>query len=307
MLLRVPNKSNESLDCSSLLSNTFTITYQITLTGRASNSIQPEPNVISMEPTHFRAKAPLRIGLVGGGTDVNPYVSERGGEVFNTTIGKYAYCTITPTHDNTMSVHSVDYGKYDAPLDGGPLPLDGNMDLIKVVTNHFEIRDGFRMFLQSDAPPGSGLGGSSSIIVSIIAAVCQWRNIRMTAKEMAELAFKLERKDLGLKGGMQDQYTAVYGGFNVMKFRFNGVDINRVRVDDDVVNELEYRSVLCYTGTSRNSAEVIDSQIKKLESGLNVSALDATKALVGPMSDALSKGDINLAGEILDESWCLKK
>lgn len=253
-----------------------------------------------MEPIHYRAKAPLRIGIVGGGTDVEPYASARGGEVFNTTIGKYAYCTITPTQDSSMSIHSTDYGKYEAPLDGGPLPLDGNMDLIKVVTNHFQITDGFKMFLQSEAPPGSGLGGSSAVIVSIIAAVCRWRGIRMTPKEMAELAIKLEREKIGLKGGKQDQYTAVFGGFNVMKFGPKGVDVNRVRVDDDIANELEYRSVLCYTGTSRESADVISSQIKNLESGQNVEALDATKSLVGPMSDALSRGDINEAGKILD-------
>ena len=88
-----------------------------------------------MDGVHYRAKAPLRIGLVGGGTDVNPYASEKGGMVFNTTINKYAYCTITPTGDSSMSIHSTDYGKYEAPLDGGPLPLDGNMDLIKAVSS----------------------------------------------------------------------------------------------------------------------------------------------------------------------------
>ena len=260
-----------------------------------------------MDGIHYRAKAPLRIGLVGGGTDVNPYATQKGGMVFNTTINKYAYCTITPTGDSSMSIHSTDYGKYEAPLDGGPLPLDGNMDLIKAVTNHFNITDGFKMFLQSEAPPGSGLGGSSAVIVSIIAAVCEWKKIRMTGDEMARLAIKLERDDIGLKGGKQDQYTAVFGGFNVMRFSDDWVDVNRVRVDQDTSNELQYRSVLCYTGTSRESADVIDSQVKKFAKGQNEEALDATKALVKPMSDALSKGDINLAGKILDESWQLKK
>ncbi len=260
-----------------------------------------------MERIHYRAKAPLRVGLVGGGTDVDPYSSKKGGAVFNTTISKYAYCTITPTGDTSMSIHSTDYGKYEAPLDGGPLPLDGNMDLIKVVTNHFEIKDGFKMFLQSEAPPGSGLGGSSAVIVSIIAAVCKWKGFRMTGDEMAQLAIKLEREEIGLKGGKQDQYTAVFGGFNVMKFRKDWVDVNRVKVDEDTVNELQYRSVLCYTGTSRESANVIESQVNRFMSGQNEEALDATKALVGPMANAFSKGDIHLAGEILDESWALKK
>ena len=142
-----------------------------------------------MDGIHYRARAPLRVGLAGGGTDVDPYASQKGGAVFNTTINRYAYCTITPTDDHSMSVHSAEYGKYEAPLDGGPLPLDGNMDLIKAVTNHFEVTDGFKMFLQSEAPPGSGLGGSSTVIVSIISAMCEWQGIRMTSDEMAKLAY----------------------------------------------------------------------------------------------------------------------
>ncbi|MBR1974071.1 MAG: kinase, partial [Candidatus Methanomethylophilaceae archaeon] len=189
-----------------------------------------------MDRFHYRARAPLRIGLAGGGTDVDPYASKKGGAVFNTTINRYAYCTITPTGDHSMSVHSTDYGKYEVPLDGGPLVLDGNMDLIKAVTNHFQITDGFKLFLQSEAPPGSGLGGSSTVIVSIIAAMCEWLGEKMTGLEMAQLAYKLEREEIGLKGGKQDQYAAVFGGFNLMKFNANGVDVNRVRVSEDAVN-----------------------------------------------------------------------
>ncbi len=260
-----------------------------------------------MDGQHYRAKAPLRIGLVGGGTDVNPYASLKGGMVFNTTINKYAYCTITPTGDSSMSIHSTDYGKYEAALDGGPLPLDGNMDIIKAVTNHFNITDGFKMFLQSEAPPGSGLGGSSAVIVSVIAAVCEWKGIGMTGSEMAQLAYYLEREKIGLKGGKQDQYASVFGGFNVMKFDANGVDVNRVRIRPNTIDELQYRSILCYTGQSRESATIIDSQVKKFNSGQNEDALDAAKALVLEMSNAMERGNIRRAGEILDESWRIKK
>ena len=222
-----------------------------------------------MDGIHYRARAPLRLGLAGGGTDVEPYASKKGGAVFNTTINRYAYCTITPTHDRSMSIHSTDYGKYEAPLDGGPLKLDGNMDLIKAVTNHFGIKDGFKMFLQSEAPPGSGLGGSSTVIVSIIAAVCEWQNIRMTSMEMAQLAYKLEREVIGLKGGKQDQYAAVFGGFNFMTFSSQGVNVNRVRIHEDTVNELQYCSLLCYTGNPRESAKIIESQVEKFNKGQN--------------------------------------
>ena len=256
-----------------------------------------------MDGVHYRSRAPLRIGIAGGGTDVDPYASKNGGVVFNTTINRYAYCTITPTENHSMSVHSTDYGKYEAPLDGGPLPLDGNMDLIKAVTNHFEISDGFKMFLQSEAPPGSGLGGSSTVIVSIIAATCEWLGIKMSGDEMASLAYKLEREEIGLKGGKQDQYAAVFGGFNLMKFGANGVDVNRVRISKDTINELQYRSVLCYTGTSRESAKIIESQVDSFKSGQNKEALDRSKEIALDMARAFEKGNINEAGELLDLSW----
>ncbi len=260
-----------------------------------------------MDGIHYRARAPLRIGLAGGGTDVEPYASKKGGMVFNTTINRYAYCTITPTDDHSMSVHSTDYGKYTADLDGGPLPLNGNMDLIKVVTNHFEVTDGFKMFLQSEAPPGSGLGGSSTVIVSIISAMCEWRGIRLTGSEMAQLAYKLEREEIGLKGGKQDQYAAVFGGFNLMHFGAGGVNVNRVKIRDDAINELQYCSLLCYTGNSRESATIIESQVSKFNKGQNEEALDRTKALAKSMAVALERGDIRTAGEILDEAWVYKK
>lgn len=262
---------------------------------------------VVMDGIHYRARAPLRIGLAGGGTDVEPYASKKGGAVFNTTINRYAYCTITPTCDHSMSVISTDYGKYSADLQDGPLPLDGNMDLIKAVTNHFGVTDGFKMFLQSEAPPGSGLGGSSTVIVSIIAAMCEWLDIRMSGYEMAKLAYKLEREDIGLKGGKQDQYAAVFGGFNLMKFGADRVDVNRVRIDQDAINELQYCSLLCYTGTARESAKIIESQVKKFNEGQNESALDRTKALAESMAVAMEKGEIHRVGEILDEAWSYKK
>ena len=262
---------------------------------------------IRMGAIHYRARAPLRLGLVGGGTDVDPYASQKGGAVFNTTINRYAYCTITPTNDHSMSVHSIDYGKYEAPLDKGPLPLDGNMDLIKAVANHFGITDGFNLFLQSEAPPGSGLGGSSTVIVSIIAATCEWLGEKMTANDMAHLAYHLEREVIGLKGGKQDQYAAVFGGFNLMRFGADHVDVNHINVPEDTINELQYCSVLCYTGNPRESAKIIESQMDSYKAGQNEAALDQSKELAHQMAHALELGDIHEAGRILDDSWQLKK
>jgi len=256
---------------------------------------------------YYRARAPLRIGIAGGGTDVDPYASQKGGCVLNTTINKYAYCTITPRNDNLMIVHSSYYGMYEAPLDGGPLKLDGNMDLIKAVTNHFEVKDGFDIVIESDAPAGSGLGGSSTMIVAMISAVANWRGNKMYPDEVAKLAYRLEREDIGLKGGKQDQYAAAYGGFNLMDIDSKGVRVQKVDIDDDVANELQYRSLLCYTGTSRESADIIDSQIKSFNRGENEKALDESKRLAKDIGKALMDGDIEKAGILLHESWEYKK
>ena len=254
----------------------------------------------------IRARAPLRIGMAGGGTDVEPYASERGGCVFNATIDKYAYCTVVPNNSDRLSIRSLDYGTFETSLDGGPLVYDGNMDLIKAVTNHFDITEGFDVFIHSDAPPGSGLGGSSTVIVSILGAVTEWLDRKMSDHELADLAFRLERLELGLKGGKQDQYAAVFGGFNLMEFG-KYVRVNKVHLKERTVNELQYCSLLCYTGKSRESANIIDSQMTRYGSGSNTDALDASKQLALEGRNKLVHGDVKGFGEILNEAWEQKK
>ena len=255
----------------------------------------------------IRSRAPLRLGIGGGGTDVDPYASEKGGYVFNTTINKYAYCTLVPRKDHNMYVHSHSYGKYQAPLDGGPLPLNGNMDLIKAVTNHFSIKDGFDINIRSDVPAGSGLGGSSTMIVAIITAVVNWLNMDLSKADIATLAYHLEREDIGLKGGRQDQYAAVYGGFNSLIMNAEGTIVKPADIKEDIINELQCRSVLCYTGTSRDSGKIIDTQVKSYKEGKNDAALDASKELAKDMRGALRAGNIDKLGVLLDKSWQYKK
>lgn len=255
---------------------------------------------------YIRSRSPLRIGIAGGGTDVDPYASTRGGCVFNSTINKYAYCTLVPRNDNMMFVKSRYYGRYKAKLNHGPLKFDGNMDLAKAVANHFEIEEGFNIDIHSDVPAGSGLGGSSTMIVAIIAAVAEWQGKKLSKQKIAELAHHLEREDIGLKGGKQDQYAAAYGGFNLLDVG-ETVKVNPVKIDADVINELQCRSVMCFTGMSRESAKVIDSQIKSFNTGQNVKALDESKRLAKEISDTLVKGNIDDAGALLHESWEYKK
>lgn len=255
----------------------------------------------------IRSRAPVRIGIAGGGTDVDPYASEKGGYVFNTTINKYAYCTLKPRKDHIMRVTSEYYGRYQAPLDGGPLPLDGNMDLIKAVTNYFGVTDGFEISIRSDVPAGSGLGGSSTMIVSMIGAMANWLDEDISKTEMASLAYHLEREVIGLGGGKQDQYAAVFGGFNSLKIDRNGVSILPARISQDIVNELQCRSVICFTGTTHDSAAIIETQVKSYKDGQNTEALDQSKELAIKIRGAMRHGQIDEVGYLLGQSWEQKK
>ena len=257
----------------------------------------------------IRSKAPLRISFGGGGTDVPPYPEEKGGAVLNTTIDKYAYCTLVGRKDDSINVKSLDYDiavKYHV---NSKLGYDGKLDLVKAAIKVLEVKNGFDLFLHSDAPPGSGLGTSSTLVVAIVGAFKHWLNLPLTDYDIAELAHHIEREEVGIKGGKQDQYAATFGGFNFIEFLGNTTVVNPLRIKRDTLNELEYRLMLCYTGGTRLSAGIIDDQasgyIQKKDDV--VRALDETKALAYSTKNALLLGNINEFGLLLHEAWCCKK
>jgi len=263
----------------------------------------PEKKVI------IRSRAPLRISFGGGGTDVPPYCDEKGGAVLNTTISKYAYCSLSPRKDKEIHIKSLDFERTEKWKVKGTFSYDGNLDLVKAVLNHFDIDDGFDMFLHCDAPPGSGLGSSSTVIVSIIGAVSELLHKPVSQYEIADLAYVLEREDLGFLGGKQDQYSATFGGFNYMEFKRNETTIVPLRIKNEILNELHYRLLLCHTGKTRNSGDIIREQKKNYEQGKEKIkiALDSVKRLAGEMKNTLVKGKIRYLGKLLDENWENKK
>jgi D-glycero-alpha-D-manno-heptose-7-phosphate kinase len=265
---------------------------------------------VMTENVLIRSKAPLRISFAGGGTDVSPYSDERGGIVLSTTIDKYAYCTISPRNDSEITIKSLDFGKTEKwRADCNLMQYDGNLDIIKAVLKHFDVKQGFDMFLHCEAPPGSGLGGSSTVIVSIIGATAEWLGIPLSQYEIARLAYVLEREELGYQGGRQDQYAAVFGGFNYIEFKGSDVIVTPLRVKNDILNELHYNLLLCYTGKTRDSGNIIQEQKKGYTQGKEqvISALDNAKRLATETKDALMKGEIRHIGELLNESWQFKK
>ena len=263
----------------------------------------------------YRAKAPLRISFAGGGTDVSPYADERGGLVLNATVDKYAYATLRVTEEPQITFKSLDYhtiAKFD--LDQ-PMVYDGNLDLVKATVRRLKGHEygesgaGFELSLHTDAPPGSGLGSSSAVVVAIIGVFMQWLRLPLTNYEIASLAYQIERIDLGIKGGRQDQYASAFGGFNLMEFFGDRVVINSLRIPEDVLNELHYSLMLFYTGGTRLSAHIIDKQTQgfvEREASV-VAAMDELKRLTQETKNALLQGRLEDFGALLHQSWINKK
>jgi D-glycero-alpha-D-manno-heptose-7-phosphate kinase len=256
-----------------------------------------------------RAKAPLRISFGGGGTDVPPYPEERGGAVLNATIDKCAYCNLVVREDDSVNVTSLDYDLVARYSINDKSEYDGKLDLVKAAIKVMEINHGVDLFLHSDVPPGSGLGSSSTMTVALVGALKHWLKLPLSDYDIAELAYRIERQEAGIKGGRQDQYAAAFGGFNFIEFHGETAIVNLLRIEREVLNELEYRLMLCYTGKTRLSAGIIDDQMQGYTQKKEdvVRAFDETKALAFAMKDALLLGQIDEFGSLLNQVWENKK
>ena len=196
----------------------------------------------------IRSKAPLRVSFGGGGTDVAPFCENQGGVIIGSTINKYAYCSIVPRKDDQIIVHSLDFDmtvKYNTKEN---LVYDGKLDLVKAALKAMQVCEGCEVYLQCDAPAGSGLGTSSTVMVALLTAIAKWQGKELDNYAMADLAYQVEREDLKISGGYQDQYAATFGGFNFMEFSGrNKVVVNPLRINEAIINELQYNLLMCYT------------------------------------------------------------
>jgi len=259
----------------------------------------------------IRAKAPLRIGFAGGGTDVPPFPEREGGCALSATINKYSYGTLRPTQDNQISIRSVDFGlalNYEIREE---LVYDGKLDLVKAAIKKIKGQNGsgFELFLRSDAPPGSGLGSSSSLMVTLVGLLKEFHGLPLTDYEIAHLAYTIERKEMCIEGGLQDQYAATFGGCNFIEFHGSQVIVNPLRLSQDVINELEHNLLLCFTGGTRVSGHIIEDQMARYQRGEreNLEALRRQKTLAVEMKNLLLQRKLNEFGELLHEAWEFKK
>ena len=262
-----------------------------------------------------RSKAPLRIGLAGGGTDVSPYSDLYGGAILNATISMYSYATIEPLDNGMIELVSIDRGETFVFESSMNLAIDGNLDLLKGVYNRINQNFiqkplSFRLSTNSDAPPGSGLGSSSTMVVAILGAFVEWLKLPLGEYDIAHLAFEIERKDLNMAGGKQDQYAATFGGFNFMEFYDDDkVIVNPLRVRSAYRNELSHNIMLYYTQTSRLSSSIIETQSQNVKSnkGDSIEAMHQLKLTAVEMKNAVLRGNIAQIGPILHRSWQHKK
>jgi D-glycero-alpha-D-manno-heptose-7-phosphate kinase len=268
----------------------------------------------------YRSKAPLRIGLAGGGTDVSPYSDLYGGAILNATISLYANATIEPLAENKIILEAIDQNEEQQFEWSKELPIDGKLDLLKGIYNRIQKdygipqngakHQGFRLATYVDAPAGSGLGTSSTLVVAIIGAFTEMLRLPLGEYDMAQYAYEIERKDLNLAGGKQDQYAATFGGVNFMEFYADDkVIVNPLRIKQQYLFELENNLLLYYTSTSRESANIIKKQTKNVvdKKDSSIEAMHHLKEQAKQMKEALLKGRLHDLGEILDFGFQQKR
>lgn len=263
----------------------------------------------------YRSKAPLRIGLAGGGTDVSPYCDIYGGAILNATISLYAYASLEPVTDHTITFEAMDRSEqvtYDVAEE---LPIDGRLDLAtgvynRLVKEYGNMPSGFRLTTFVEAPAGSGLGTSSTLMVAIIGAFAEWLKLPLGEYDIAHLAYEIEREDLKMAGGKQDQYAATFGGVNYMEFyEESRVIVNPLRIKSQYLHELENNLLLYFTATSRLSSSIIEVQSENVKKNnqQSIEAMHQLKEQSRMMKEALLKGKVHEIGAILDYGFRYKK
>ena len=264
-----------------------------------------------------RSKAPLRVGLAGGGTDVSPYSDEFGGCVLNATINMYAHAFIEVNDSADVTIFEAKDLDIVEQIDiTHPISIKGELTLHRAVYRRVmqDYNNGvllpLRIVTWSDVPAGSGLGSSSTVVVAILEGLKQLLGIPLGEYDLAQLAYDIERRDCGLSGGKQDQYAATFGGFNFIEFfAEDRVVVNPLRIRRYIINELEASLVLYFTGVSRESANIIEDQTATLRAdrGASLEAMHQVKEIAFKLKELLFKANIDEMAAEFGRSWQAKK
>lgn len=255
------------------------------------------------------ARAPVRISLAGGGTDLAAYYERHGGMVISAAIAKYFYAFIEVTGQPGLQISSSDYHAFFRHPHGQPLLWEGNLSLPRAVLHRFGISDGVELFLASEVPPGTGLGSSSTVAVTIIKALSTLQGHAFTKQEVAEEACAIEIQKLGMPIGKQDQYASSFGGLNAITFTADGTTVEPLAISDETRHTLEHSILLFFTGSAHDSATILaeQKQSSKQDQGNVVESLHRIKQIAVEARAALEAGKPNQLGEMLHENWERKK
>lgn len=254
----------------------------------------------------IRSRAPLRISFAGGGTDIKNYFEEHEGVVISSTIGRYAYTTLFPRKDRSINIKEEDFG-IDYSISTVNLSDENGSDFFNAIIKHFSPNQGFDLLTHSDTRYGSGLGSSSAMMVSLVGAFNKWLNLQMNEYEVADTAYKIEREDLKISGGMQDQYAASFGGFNFIEFKRGRVVVNRMKLKRSVIYDLQFRMIMVNLGSSRFSGDIISNQIENLSKEETLEHYDHLKRIAVDIKDSLFMENLDDIGFLLKEEWNHKK
>ena len=266
-----------------------------------------------MKTEIFRSRAPLRISFAGGGTDISPYPEMFGGAVISATIDMYCYTSINLLEKNIIKIHSKDFEFTEVIKKDQELKTKGKLELIFSILRNLKVRpkNGIELTLYTDAKIGSGLGASSGLSVALIGNLLRIFKIHKTPYEIADLAYKIERIECGIKGGYQDQYSATFGGFNFIEFKKNRVTVNPLRLRNDIIDEMIGNFILCDTRVVRKNRiydKIIRAQSNKAKKNdSSTQVLHNIKTLTYEMKDALMKGNMNDFAELLHQGWVEKQ
>lgn len=252
-----------------------------------------------------RARAPVRIDLAGGWTDVPPYSAEEGGAVVNAALTRYAYATLRPLPPGRYELVSADYDLYFQAEDIRDLEYDGNLDLVKAAIRRRGLETGAMITTRSEAPPGSGAGSSAAMGVALVGLLDYIAGGAMTPHEVAEMAHLLEVEELRIGGGRQDQYAAAHGGLNFMRFTDGDVQVEPIAACEDFLREMEKHLVLIYTGKSRLSGNLIDRVMGSYRAGDRdvTEALGNLRSAAVDMKEAIEAQDLAGVGDVMSFNW----
>ncbi len=256
------------------------------------------------------SRAPVRISFGGGGTDLPAYYERYGGLVVSTAISYYVYTILTPGWPNNgVQIISADHRALSQRPTCEDLIWNGDLSLPKAVTYYFNLRDGLTIFLASQVPPGTGLGSSGSVAVSMIKALAFWCGLDLGPAEVAELACYIEIEKMGMPVGKQDQYAAAFGGLNYITFSRNGVAVEPLQVPPGTHEALERGLMLFFTGTSRQSSTILrrQKQASQQRDRETIYRLETIKELGLEIRAALERGDLEAFGDLLHRSWMEKR